>query len=414
MDEKKSKVTIRETKESKLVSIASKVNPEIFSSMLSKWQSLIDTVAKIVDVPSGLIMKLNEDTIEVFLKSQTKGNPYHVGEKADLVYGLYCETVIGTQEELIVPDATKSPVWSKNNPDVDINMISYLGYPINWPDGKVFGTVCLLDNKENNYSENFKKLLYLTKKHIESDLQLIISKYELEKLNTNLQENSSIRSRFLSLISHDVRGGIGTLNEFLKLIITKFDAYDQQKLKKDLISLNQMTDSAYETLENLLSWSKNDLLHLEPNKEQFNIVAVIESLLSFFKLSFKMKNLEVTKNYFDRNISVFADENMVRTSLRNIISNTIKFNKPNGKITIEVTKKDNHVYIVVEDTGIGMDKSSIEKLFSYSESHQATGTRGESSSGIGLFLTKDFLEKNNIRVDVKSEIDKGTRFELII
>ncbi|PLX11108.1 MAG: hypothetical protein C0597_15670 [Marinilabiliales bacterium] len=71
MKEKKSKITIRETKESKLVSIASEANPEVFSSVIDKWQSLLDTVAKIVDVPSGLIMKLNEDTIEVFLKSHT-------------------------------------------------------------------------------------------------------------------------------------------------------------------------------------------------------------------------------------------------------------------------------------------------------------------------------------------------------
>jgi len=414
MKEKKSKITIRETKESKLVSIASEANPEVFSSVIDKWQSLLDTVAKIVDVPSGLIMKLNEDTIEVFLKSHTNGNPYHAGEKANLIYGLYCETVIGTQDELIVPDATKSPIWNINNPDVDINMISYLGYPINWPDGKVFGTVCLLDNKENSYNENFKKLLYLTKTHIESDLQLIRSKQELEELYSNLQENSSIRSRFLSLISHDVRGGIGTLNEFLKLIITKFETYDSKKLQKDLISLNQMTDSAYETLENLLSWSKNDLLHLEPNKEHFNIVDVIENLMSFFKLSVKMKNIEVQKNYYDTNVKVFADANMIRTSLRNIISNAIKYNKTNGKITIELKKKGNQTCLIIEDTGIGMENLTLTKLFSYSESHQLEGTLGESSSGIGLFLTRDFLEKNDITVDVHSEIDKGTKFILTI
>lgn len=414
MKEKKSKITIRETKETKLVSISPDVKPEILSAITEKWQSLLDTVAKIVNVPSGLIMRLNEDTIEVFLKSQTKGNPYHVGEKADLIYGLYCETVIGTQKELLVPDATKSPVWRKDNPDVDINMISYLGYPINWPDGKVFGTVCLLDNKENNYNDNFKKLLYLTKKHIESDLQLLFSKLELEELNKNLEETSSIKTRFLSLISHDVRGGIGTINEFLKLIISKFDQYEKEKLKKDLISLNHMANSAFIVLEDLLSWSKNDLLHLEPEKKQFNIVEMIESLLYFFNLSIKMKNIKVLKDYYDNNMIVFADENMLRTSLRNIISNAIKFNKNQGKIFIHISKKENHTVITIEDTGIGMDKTTKEKLFSYSNSPKFEGTSGESSSGLGLFLTKDFLEKNGILVNVHSEIDKGTKFELTI
>jgi len=414
MKEKKSRITIRETKETKNVPINADVKPEIFTAITEKWQSLLDTIAKIVDVPSGLIMRLNEDTIEVFLKSQTNGNPYHEGEKADLNYGLYCETVIGTQKELLVTDATKSSVWRKNNPDVDINMISYLGYPINWPDGKVFGTVCLLDNKENNYNDNFKKLLHLTKKHIESDLQLIVSKLKLEALNKNLEETSGIKTRFLSLISHDVRGGIGTLNEFLKLMINNFDTYEREKLKKDLISLNHMTNGAFLLLENLLSWSKNDLLHLEPEKKQFNIVEKIENLLSYFKLSIQMKNLEIIKNYDDNNIMVTADENMLRTSLRNILSNAIKFNKNQGKINIQISKQGKHTMISIKDTGIGMDKTTREQLFSYSGSHQFGKTSGESSSGLGLFLTKDFLDKNDIAINVQSQVDQGTKFELII
>jgi len=414
MKEKKSRITIRETKETKNVPINADVKPEIFTAITEKWQSLLDTIAKIVDVPSGLIMRLNEDTIEVFLKSQTNGNPYHEGEKADLNYGLYCETVIGTQKELLVTDATKSSVWRKNNPDVDINMISYLGYPINWPDGKVFGTVCLLDNKENNYNDNFKKLLHLTKKHIESDLQLIVSKLKLEALNKNLEETSGIKTRFLSLISHDVRGGIGTLNEFLKLMINNFDTYEREKLKKDLISLNHMTNGAFLLLENLLSWSKNDLLHLEPEKKQFNIVEKIENLLSYFKLSIQMKNLEIIKNYDDNNIMVTADENMLRTSLRNILSNAIKFNKNQGKINIQISKQGKHTMISIKDTGIGMDKTTREQLFSYSGSHQFGKTSGESSSGLGLFLTKDFLDKNDIAINVQSQVDQGTIFELKI
>jgi signal transduction histidine kinase len=214
------------------------------------------------------------------------------------------------------------------------------------------------------------------------------------------------------LISHDVRGGIGTLNEFLKLIITRFDKYEKEKLKKDLSSLNQMTNAAFETLENLLSWSKNDLLQLEPEKKHFNIIDSIESLLSFFSLSLNMKNIEVIKHYADREVMIFADENMIRTSLRNIISNAIKYNKTNGTITLEVTRKGKHLSIIIEDSGIGMDRTTLEKLFSYHESHQTGGTLGESSSGIGLYLSKEFLEKNNITVKVKSEINKGTRFEL--
>jgi GAF domain-containing protein len=227
MTDRYSNITIRETGEKKQVKISSALKPVIDNSVIEKWQSLIDITAKIAKVPAGLIMKLNEDTIEVFIKSRTSGNPYKAGEEAKLVYGLYCETVIGTQNKLLVPDATKSPVWKDNNPDVDINMISYLGFPINWPDGEVFGTVCLLDNKENQYSQDYIDFLNQVKLHIEADLQLLISKQELEEANATLEQLNTVKSRFLSLISHDIRSGIGSCNEFLKLILENFDKFDK-------------------------------------------------------------------------------------------------------------------------------------------------------------------------------------------
>jgi hypothetical protein len=145
MTDRYAKIIIRDPCEIKQVKIGSKLKPDITSSIIEKWQSLLNATAKIMGVPAGLIMKLNEDSIEVLLKSSTSGNPYEVGEEAKLIYGLYCETVIGTQKKLLVPDATKDPIWKDNNPDIDINMISYLGFPLNWPDGECFGTVCILD-----------------------------------------------------------------------------------------------------------------------------------------------------------------------------------------------------------------------------------------------------------------------------
>jgi len=414
MNKKYSTITIRESNEKKLVQIGNDYKQESFMTVTEKWQSLIDTVAEIVSVPSGLIMKLNENTIEVFLKNSSDENPYHANEKAKLDYGLYCETVIGTQSELLIPDATKVDLWKENNPDVDINMISYLGYPINWPDGKVFGTVCLLDNKENSYNESYKKLLYLTKEHIESDLKLIKSKQELECLNKELEETGNIKTRFLSLISHDVRGGIGTLNNFLDLVISNFDNYDYKKLKKDLISLHEVADSSYLVLENLLNWSKNDLLHLEVKKEEFDLIYLIDNVLRFCNLSLAVKNIEVKKVYYDEEVIIKADKYMINSAFRNIISNAVKYNKKGGKLIIKVFKREEKIIVSIEDTGIGMDERMIKNLFTYSENHQEEGTIGESSTGLGLLLTKEFLEKNDILVNISSKLGIGSKFELVI
>jgi len=108
--ERYSKVYDRKKQEFNQVRIGSRLKPAIYDEVIEKWQSLLDLIIKIIGVPSGLILKLNEDTIEVFLTGNSEGNPYKKGEKEKLVYGLYCETVIGSQDKLHVPDATKSPV----------------------------------------------------------------------------------------------------------------------------------------------------------------------------------------------------------------------------------------------------------------------------------------------------------------
>lgn len=409
-----STVTIRETKQKKQVKITSRLKPKIVKSVVDKWQSLIDLAAKTAKVPSGLIMKLNEKTINVFLKSLTEGNPYEVDEEAPLIYGLYCETVIGTQQKLLVSDATKSKIWKENNPDVDLDMISYLGFPINWPDGEVFGTVCLLDNKENYYSETISEFLFQVKQHIETDLQLLVVNQNLKKSNTELEELNRIKSKYLSLISHDIRGGVSILNQFISLTLTNFDKYEKEELSTMLKIINQHTEAVSLALDNLLSWSKTDLLHLEPDKEQLNLVLLIEQILNYFKQALLLKEIEVVKEYYADPVYIHADKNMIISSLRNIISNAIKYNTANGKISIRLISQGKKTCIEIEDNGVGMNQKSVDKLFTYDKSHKKQGTYGESSAGIGLMITKDFLDKNNATVKVESEIGKGTKFTITI
>ena len=99
---------------------------------LRKWQETINVLARVFDVPAGLIMRVLPEDIEVLVSSQSEGNPYEHGERAKLDTGLYCETVMATQAPLHVPDALKDPEW-ENNPDIALNMISYLGMPLHQP-----------------------------------------------------------------------------------------------------------------------------------------------------------------------------------------------------------------------------------------------------------------------------------------
>ena len=160
--------------------MASYDNIHIPNSTLRTWQELLNLIALKLRVPAALIMKIELPDIKVFLSSESEGNPYRVGDSEHLIgSGLYCERVIDTKSKLMIPNALKNEEWNKN-PDIKLGMISYLGFPILWPNGDVFGTTCVLDLKENEYSDEYTKILYCFKKYIESYLDLAVSKYSGE------------------------------------------------------------------------------------------------------------------------------------------------------------------------------------------------------------------------------------------
>ena len=199
---------------------------------LGKWQKTVDLMAKIFDVQAGLIMRVMPSQIEVLVSSQTQGNPYKPHEISNLDMGLYCETVMSTGSMLQVPNALQDEQW-KDNPDVAINMISYLGIPLVWRDRQIFGTICILDDRIREFSKLYQDLLYLFKKNIESDFQIIQKNEKLmieltsrkqaedktRKLNEELEElNRVFVGRELKMIE-------------LKKRIAELERDDQGKVK---------------------------------------------------------------------------------------------------------------------------------------------------------------------------------------
>jgi transcriptional regulator with GAF, ATPase, and Fis domain len=162
-----------------LTSVSNRVS-RLTGTLLDKWQKVVDIMAESLGVPAGLIMRCQSDEIEVLVASTSPENPYHPGEKETLHgSGLYCETVIKSRQILLVPNALQDEKW-RNNPDIKLGMISYLGYPIFLPQGEVFGTICVLDIRENTYSEAYKKLLLQFKELIEAHLQLLFTTASLQ------------------------------------------------------------------------------------------------------------------------------------------------------------------------------------------------------------------------------------------
>ena len=161
------------------------------------WQQVVDTLAEVLDVPSALIMKGDYPYIEVFRSSNTENNPYRAGDREQLA-GLYCDEVMRRKDRLLVSNALNDPKWA-NNPDIELGMVSYLGFPLLWADGDVFGTICVLDSKENSYNKRYEDLVLVFKEVIESHLDYlfksVVEMKNLEDILDNLAEG---------IIAHDM------------------------------------------------------------------------------------------------------------------------------------------------------------------------------------------------------------------
>jgi PAS domain S-box-containing protein len=149
--------------------------PDLPSDVLRKWQRIVDLLASIVRVPSAVVCKLEPPDYthyRIVANSSGEANPFRMEETFSMDIGTFCETVIKTREPLLVADARVDDQW-KSAPELQVGMVSYLGFPVAWPDGRMFGTICVLDDRANRYSDAYQELLVHCRDVLESDLQTL-------------------------------------------------------------------------------------------------------------------------------------------------------------------------------------------------------------------------------------------------
>ena len=154
--------------------------------MLDRWQRVVDIVARLLDVPAGLIMKRIPPEHHVFVSSANPDNPYDLETRFTLNSGLYCDAVMDERRKLTVIDATTDPDWN-TNPDLDHGMSFYIGYPLEWPDGSLFGTICILDTKKNDTALSSADLLSEFRDVVVSDLRLLVEMAERKAAQKEVQ-----------------------------------------------------------------------------------------------------------------------------------------------------------------------------------------------------------------------------------
>lgn len=282
-------------------------HPDIPHHIIDKWQGIIDLLARLVDIPSALIMKTENDFMEVFVSSQTANNPYKKGDK-EKMYGLYCEFVIKKQNKLLVPNALKNELWD-HNPDIMLGMISYLGFPINYPDGMPFGTICVLDNKENTYNRDFEQLMMHFRDIIENDLSLLNN---ISKQISEFQETASEQNR------KDLSETKERANESEEKFRTLFKegplpTYIWQYIDKDFV-LQDYNNAAYTytkgKIENIIGIKASEFFstHEQVIRDLNECVQTKSSITREMDYQFKTTN---EKQYLKGNYSFVSPDNVL-------------------------------------------------------------------------------------------------------
>lgn len=171
-------------------------NMLIPEELASGWQEIVNLLAEIISVPAALIMREHKDHIEVFSANNNATHPYHIGDSEKLGQGLYCETVINENRQLLVPNAVEDEKW-RHNPDMKFGLVAYCGMPLCWPNGAPFGTICVLDDQKNEFQTTYQRLLATFKDSIEAQLKTIYQNYHLQQLNLELESRVTTRTQDL-------------------------------------------------------------------------------------------------------------------------------------------------------------------------------------------------------------------------
>lgn len=236
---------------------------------------------------------------------------------------------------------------------------------------------------------------------------------EMIVLNKRLRELIADKDRFMAILAHDLKSPFNTLLGFSELLVRDLHSFDKETIENFAKIINESAQNTYKLLEDLLMWAqtKSGKLHFKP--QYINFSTVCKDVIEFLSLTAKEKNITINQ-LASQELSVFADPEMLKTIMRNLISNAIKFTNSGGRIDIHGERGIDNIIIAVSDNGIGIESHKQKELFDSSQFHSIEGTRGEKGTGLGLILCKEFVEKHGGSIWVESEFSKGSTFKFTI
>lgn len=244
---------------------------------------------------------------------------------------------------------------------------------------------------------------------IQHQLLLLRAQRTIRRQNEKLKETLEARDKLYSVIAHDLRAPIGTIKMINASVENQKVKIKDPGIRKLFEMINETTEEAFNLLENLLRWTRNQNGKTKVYATVFNLSKVIRQVVSLFSTIAETKGISL-HNHALSDIYIHADEDMVKTVLRNLISNAVKFTYPGGQIDIALSQTPEAALVSVKDNGKGIPAHLQTRLLKSNEYITTYGTRNEKGSGLGLVLTHDFLKMNKGKFWFSSQEGIGTTF----
>lgn len=268
--------------------------------------------------------------------------------------------------------------------------------------------------------EQNKKLHQLNREITDLQRELIQKKNSLENTlkqlnakNEELWELNATKDKFFSIIGHDLKNPFNVLLGMSGLLINNADKYSPENISRFAQQMHDSTKNAYNLLENLLEWARIQRGELEPNLEEVDPAEMIDEVKELTEPMANSKNINLQTASEEHDL-VLADREMLKTTLRNLVNNALKYTHPQGTVIISTQKSEGYLQFTVSDTGMGIPSEYIDRLFEIDCSLSQEGTGKEKGTGLGLILCKEFVEKQGGTIWVESEVGKGSDFHFTI
>ena len=222
----------------------------------------------------------------------------------------------------------------------------------------------------------------------------------------HLEEVNQVKDKLFSIVSHDLKDSISSIKAFLDLL--KEDSISKEEFNELIPELSENANNASSLLFNLLNWSKSQMQNLEPKPELFNMQEVFHNKMALVEQKVEDKRIVLIDE--SQRDFVYADKSMLEIVIQNLITNAVKFSRTGDVITVSNQDVNGKALICIEDTGVGISRENIDKLFNANKNFTTVGTKNEKGTGLGLTIAKDLVELNNGRIWVESTQNVGSKF----